>query len=325
MHIHTRGDALQVLASLLDVPSIEFVEHIQTLWSGYGRLFKIRHGSKSFIVKWISPPEHQKHPRGFGGSYSHERKLRSYRIERTFYEHWAHRTTPQCRLPQLKTAAEVDASLVLILEDLDMAGFPSRCNEVSDVGMRAALDWLAAFHAQFLGVIPDNLWPVGTYWHLATRPDELAATRDPRLKQVASLLDERLSGATYQTLVHGDAKVANFCFSSDHSQVAAVDFQYVGGGCGIKDVAYLLSSCLTENQLMQQEHCLLAYYFERLRSYLESHAIDSELVVQEWLSLYPVAWADFARFLSGWAPEHWKLHRYTEHQIQSALAQLANG
>ena len=46
--------------------------------------------------------------------------------------------------------------------------------------------------------------------------------------------------------MHGDAKLANFLFTSDHSQVAGVDFQYVGGGCGMKDVAYLLS-CLDED------------------------------------------------------------------------------
>ena len=54
-------------------------------------------------------------------------------------------------------------------------------------------------------------------------------------------LDRRLRAARFQTLVHGDAKPANFCFDARRGAVAAVDFQYVGGGCGMKDVAYLLS------------------------------------------------------------------------------------
>ena len=65
------------------------------------------------------------------------------------------------------------------------------------------------------------------------------------LKKAAQGIDKRLQSARFQTLVHGDAKLANFCFS-DVGQVAAVDFQYVGKGCGMKDVAYFISSCFNE-------------------------------------------------------------------------------
>jgi len=40
--------------------------------------------------------------------------------------------------------------------------------------------------------------------------------------------------------VHGDAKLANFCFSRDGKKVAAVDFQYVDGGCGMKDLSRII-------------------------------------------------------------------------------------
>ena len=93
-----------------------------------------------------------------------------------------------------------------------------------------------------------GLWECGSYWHLGTRPDELAALEDGPLKTTAPLIDQALRQSQFQTIIHGDAKLANFCFARHHntangSTVAAVDFQYVGAGCGIKDVTYFLGSC----------------------------------------------------------------------------------
>ena len=65
-----------------------------------------------------------------------------------------------------------------------------------------------------MGNAATGLWPAGTYWHLETRPDELDAMPDGPLKNSAAMIDRRLNKATYKSLVHGDAKVANFCFSA---------------------------------------------------------------------------------------------------------------
>ena len=193
--------------------------------------------------------------------------------------------------------------------------------------MRSGLDWLAAFHARFLGSDAVGLWEQGTYWHLATRPDELAAMADGPLKERAADLDALLGASPYGTLVHGDAKIANFCRATDGgSQLAAVDFQYVGGGCGIADVAYFVGSMLSEGECLRQHQTLLDYYGVRLKSYLETYQpqVDASAVVEDWLWRYPIAWADFTRFLQGWCPDHHKLHAYSQKMTSLALAMLDN-
>jgi len=142
-------------------------------------------------------------------------------------------------------------------------------------------------------------------------------------------IDQRLRSARYQSFVHGDAKLANFCFSESGDleegvRVAAVDFQYVGGGCGMKDVAYFIGSCLYEADCERHESILLDYYFRQLKLSLKAHAIavDTEAVEQEWRSLYPVAWTDFHRFVKGWSPGHWKIHGYSERIARQVVEQL---
>ena len=171
---------------------------------------------------------------------------------------------------------------------------------------------------------PAELWPVGTYWHLDTRPDELQVLEDIKLKNAAEKIDRQLQDSPYQTFVHGDAKLANFCFSDDGKNVAAVDFQYIGGGCGMKDVAYFISSCLYEKECERLETELLDIYFAELTTALTRRQVpvDPEAVEKDWRTLYPVAWTDFHRFLKGWSPGHWKIHSYSERMAYKVVTQL---
>ena len=301
--------------------------HVQALWSGYGAIYRVDIGGSRplrVVVKHVAPPSEMNHPRGWNSATSHQRKLRSYAVEQRWYLEYAGRCGEDCRVPELIAESCADATWLFVFEDLDEAGFSARRHHASPSEIRACLTWLASFHATFLNVKPSGLWEVGTYWHLATRPDELQAIRDPRLREAAPLIDARLNACTYQTFVHGDAKIANFCFPPRQGSVAAVDFQYVGGGCGMKDVAYFLSSCLPPSELEEQASQLLDAYFVLLRKALGARMTKAEkdALESESRTLYPFAWADFFRFLAGWSPHHWKIDRYCQRMASEAISSL---
>lgn len=306
---------------------------IQSLWSGYGSI--VRYALKgadreTVVVKHVSLPDGGNHPRGWNTDFSHQRKLKSYRVETAWYAQWSGRCGVGCRVPHCLALESVGNEVIMVLEDLDASGFSARRASVSQTELRASLAWLAHFHATFLNEAPTELWQSGTYWHLETRPDELQvlAREDPELKLAAGAIDELLKASPYQTLVHGDAKLANFCFSEDGRSVAAVDFQYVGAGCGMKDLAYFIGSCLGEDECERQESALLDYYFKVLQSALKSRAdttVDAAALERDWRALYPVAWTDFHRFLKGWSPGHWKIHSYSERLARAVLADLNGG
>lgn len=168
---------------------------------------------------------------------------------------------------------------------------------------------------------PDGLWPVGTYWHLETRPDELEAMDDAELRAAANHIDRALTDCRFKTIVHGDAKLANFCFSKSGKDVAAVDFQYVGGGCGMKDVVYFLGSCMEERECEKRVPGLLDYYFTELEQSVDK-GVDFVALEKEWREMFAFAWTDFHRFLLGWMPGHWKVNRYSKKLTKEVLHKL---
>jgi hypothetical protein len=294
-------------------------EVIQELWSGYGKIMRVELENaavKSVIVKHVQWPITKNHPRGWNSDIGHERKVKSYEVESAWYSRYSHKSA--ARLPHCLAIEAPGNEVLLVLEDLDEAGFPLRKQQLSWDEISCCLAWLAQFHASYLGKVPEGLWEVGTYWHLETRPQELAVLKDQSLREAAHLIDEKLNSCLYKTLVHGDAKLANFCFGKDGG-VAGLDFQYVGGGCGMKDVAYFIGSCLNEKDCERLEAQILDTYFDSLQGALIER---NEALEVEWRSLYRLAWADFHRFLKGWSPGHWKINTYSERVRADVLKHL---
>ena len=302
------------------------MEVIQSLWSGYGKISRYQLDSTqhpTVVVKFISLNQPQSHPRGWNTSNSHNRKVKSYQVETSWYQKWGQQCTESCKIPNLIGSFSEGQDQWIILEDLNHH-YPLRKQQITLREVKVCLKWLANFHATFMEQKPVDLWEIGTYWHLDTRPDEFQKMNHPKLQAHAKQIDERLNQCQYQTFVHGDAKLANFCFSENGQQVAAVDFQYVGGGCGMKDVSYFLGSCLSSNECAHYEKELLDEYFSQLQEALQarSSSIDFDSLLSEWREMYLFACTDFMRFLLGWLPSHQKINRYNLNIMNQVLASL---
>ncbi|WP_235375426.1 ecdysteroid 22-kinase family protein [Shewanella sp. cp20] len=331
----------QMLCQTLSCQKATKLGMLQTLWSGYGEIARYqldgKGSSQTVIVKHIAPPRQSTHPHQWDSKLSHRRKMRSYQVELNWYRHYANRCQDRLNLPTLLAAHQDSETqeMLLVMSDLDALGFNMRHMTLTESQLYATIDWLTRFHALFVyensqGETPfAGLWPIGTYWHLETRPDELAVMAASSLKQAAAAIDARLNQARFKTLVHGDAKVANFCFHRDSDAmgvdgVAALDFQYVGSGVGVKDFIYLLGSCLDERQLSTHYDTACNRYFQTLSMQLSAKWAANEIdeLIEEWQALLPFAWADFERFLAGWQPQHHKRTGFSHNMTEQALKAL---
>jgi len=322
-------DFADFVLELTKAQGIGQISEIQSLWSGYGSIKRLQlkgAGAPSLIVKLVSPPSSADHPRGWNTGLSHQRKLKSYQVESNWYGQRAmDGSCGDARIPQCYGVHQDGDQVILVLEDLDAAGFSERHSFVNDLQWKSCVRWLAQFHAAGMGANSQGLWETGTYWHLQTRPDELARLDDVSLREAAPAIDQKLKGAKYQTLVHGDAKLANFCFNQKGTEVAAVDFQYIGGGCGMKDLAYFVGSCFRDEEAERIEKEVLNFYFSQIRELVENEdfQISVDELEEDWRPLYRVAWADFHRFMKGWSPGHWKLSDYSERVTREVMGSFS--
>ncbi|CAG9465897.1 unnamed protein product [Pedinophyceae sp. YPF-701] len=327
---------------------------LQTLWAGYGSIYRLapREASPgvSAVVKDVRPP-----PMSSGCTLSHARKLKSYRVEARFYREVAPALAAArrtCTTPQaLVVVAEDDSSgnfrLLLALTDLSGKFAPSGGMLGADEA-RAALEWLAAFHAHGWGqahtAVDMGLWEEGCYWHLETRPEELAAISPTgphaRLGRAAHVLDARMRGMrdpdgsewaglqgvrAARTLVHGDFKGENILIGDSEGgqagiRCAAYDFQYCGGGLGTKDVAYLLGSSVDGLLLKNGGDMKLLQHYHKCLTKLLPRKAAAAYTFDTCKLHYALCVADYARFLAGWG--WWGNSAYLQEHAEAALDQL---
>src|SRR4051812_9802750 len=120
-------DELRWIAKVTGAERVRRGERIQSLWSGYGEIFRvylIGASMESVVVKWVKPPAR---PRSrLGGAEaeaaSHARKCRSYDVETAWYRAFAPRCEGVCRVASLVDRRVANGQWLLVLEDLDAAG-----------------------------------------------------------------------------------------------------------------------------------------------------------------------------------------------------------
>ncbi|KAJ0401365.1 hypothetical protein ATCC90586_000972 [Pythium insidiosum] len=200
---------------------------------------------------------------------------------------------------------------------------------------KTLLRFLAKLHAapladkRLLALAEKHLWPQGAWWTLAKRGVEelqhapevwrgvLAAFRGvlendfavaitPALEALgermvahAAYVSEQLFGETAapKTLIHGDAKTANFFFdASTRQEVTAFDWQWTGLGLGALDVANLLNTSVAIDALDDgTETELLESYLSALRQELEQGGHPLEYSLHELRRHYQLATLEYAR------------------------------
>jgi hypothetical protein len=192
-----------------------------------------------------------------------------------------------------------------------------------------------------------SVWLNGGYTYLATRRKEYntlvtdydAEWNEPLTDWVdgeevsiseiaAAFLSPKASGWTpiegYQTLIHGDVKSENMFTSSSGEEVAFYDFQYVGLGLGVCDLAKFFTCSVPLSMLVADRHVprelpmqegekqLLQRYWKRLRE-VGKQEYSWSIFVRHW----ETALVDWLRFQASWG--FWGNTEWLEARVRSIL------
>ena len=229
----------------------------------------------------------------------------------------------------------IDSRFSLLLNDFSEDAGWHQVVQTDLVQTRATLQALARMHAFFwLGdkteALASSLWPIATYWDQAKQPADqanrlstlfarfVADFGDPGVAEAAKRKDygallalhaERLEKEVHQgekqTIIHGDAKSANFFYKTGSSgeeglEVGVIDFQWTGRGLCATDVAYAMWAC-PQSEVLDQEQQLLEFYHGQLAQELakEGSKVPSLLTFK---AQYQAAFLDLCRVVIA---DHW--------------------
>ncbi|KAI0009242.1 phosphotransferase enzyme family protein [Xylariaceae sp. FL0662B] len=192
-----------------------------------------------------------------------------------------------------------------------------------------------------------TLWLNGGYTYLATRRREYAALASDTDSEWSGTLCEPVApggssvselvagvlaprGREHETLIHGDVKSENLFATADGGAVAFFDFQYVGLGLGVCDLAKLFTCSVPlellvadavprELRMQRGERVLLQYYRSRfLDGY--GHPDGTPATAYAWETFvrhWETALVDWLRFQASWG--FWGNTEWLEARVRSIL------
>ncbi|KAI0594702.1 Ecdysteroid kinase-domain-containing protein [Biscogniauxia sp. FL1348] len=197
----------------------------------------------------------------------------------------------------------------------------------------------------------DGVWLNGGYTYLATRRGELAALEregsgsewsralcggggrgECVAEVVAAVLAPRqeglVAGQRHLSLIHGDVKSENLFATADGGAVAFYDFQYVGLGLGVCDLAKLFTCSVPRRMLMHGDEeeeggAMELPMGEREKALLERYR-EGLLAGGDWEYEWPLfvrhwetALVDWLRFQASWG--FWGNTEWLEARVRSIL------
>ncbi|GKZ38683.1 hypothetical protein AbraIFM66950_011052 [Aspergillus brasiliensis] len=190
----------------------------------------------------------------------------------------------------------------------------------------------------------NSLWLNGGYTYLATRrkeyaslvedtdsewSDALCRASDGSSQSVAEMAALLLTpcGRQIESLIHGDVKSENLFTTTEGDEVAFFDFQYVGLGLGVCDLAKLFTCSVPLEMLVDEEEellpeqlgmrdgerTLLRHYHKTLLQEKGTDWYEWETFVRHW----ETALVDWCRFQASWG--FWGNTEWLEARVRSIV------
>ncbi|KAF2001665.1 hypothetical protein P154DRAFT_432576 [Amniculicola lignicola CBS 123094] len=192
------------------------------------------------------------------------------------------------------------------------------------VWLNGGYTYLATRRSEYRALASDH----GSEWkQLLTEPDDVTHTSIADM--VAAILAPSPDGngpwEEYQTIIHGDVKSENLFTNRDGTKVAFYDFQYVGLGLGVSDLAKLFTVSVPMNLLvgsaehvwhelgMQPGEEMLLKHYVKTFSATSQGQYDWSVFKQHW----EMALVDWLRFQASWG--FWGNTEWLEARVRHIL------